>query len=184
MTDAVNWLNWWRAGFVTDIHTSWDSLPWFTLSVEEQKILYQDSPSAVRALCQISSTRLPMPEERVLRFVDLSPMRQQAMLRLIAALCNADFHHLSDLDQEWCERIVRGIRPQSFLPTGIDYRDPVYHLSLIKMIFLPSVWSRLRLRFTRDVIIEAEQNGLTDSGINLKRFRAMFDASLWRMEKR
>jgi len=184
MINIEQWLNWWRNGFVTDIDKSWSGLPWFQLGVEEQRILYQDAPSAVRALCQITSDKLTQPDDRILSFIDLSPMRQKAMMRLFSALCNEDFSFLTGPDRTWCLRMVKAIRPQSFLPSGIDYNEPHYLLSLFQQVFAPPVWSRLRLRFNQADILRAEMEGLSDTGISRKRLWALMDASLWRMEKR
>ncbi len=183
MIELDNWLHWWRAGFVTDIHRTWHHLPWFQLGHEEQQMLYQDSPSAVRALCDIPSTRVCQPEQRTMAFIDLSPLRQKTMLRLFSALCNEDVSHLNSDDQAWCQRIVKAVRPSSFLPTGINYRDPVYQLSLFRSVFVPGIWSRLRLRFSQEQILQAETDGLSEKGINQKRLRALIDAALWRIEQ-
>lgn len=183
MIDPEDWLNWWRAGFVADIHRTWHDLPWFTLTATEQQILYQDSPSAVRSLCQIDPARVSQPEQRVMIFIDLSPMRQKGMLRLLSALCNEDFQFLNPDDQAWCDRIVRAIRPKSFLPTGIDYSDPVNQLSLFRSVFIAPVWARLRLRFSQEVVLQSEVDAFPFPGMNMKRLRAMVDVALWRMEK-
>jgi len=183
MIDPDDWLKWWRAGFVADIHKSWNELPWFSLNEQEKTIFYQDAPAVVRGLCNIPKTKLTEPDDRVLRFIDFSPMRQQALTRLFAALCNCDFGYLSAHDQKWCDRITKGIRPQSFLPAGIDYCEPQYHLSLLKSFFLPPVWSRLRLRFYQADILLAEKDPLLFDSPHKKRLLALFDSALWRLDK-
>ncbi|NIG12952.1 hypothetical protein F3J37_01470 [Pantoea sp. Al-1710] len=184
MIDEIDWLNWWRSGFVTDIHESWESLPWFDLSEREQMRLYQDSPSAVRALCQIPVAKVIAPDTRTLKYIDLSPVREKAMLKLVSSLCNHQYTHLSIQDQRWCERIIKGIRPETFLPTGIDYRRPAYLYSLTQKMFVDPVWQRLRLRFNREEVLECEERGLIISAGSLNRARALFDAALWRMERK
>ncbi|PPC63866.1 hypothetical protein C1Y41_04265 [Pantoea sp. ICBG 1758] len=184
MIDGEHWLNWWGAGFVSDIHESWHTLPWFSFSKEERQMLYQESPSAICALCQIKPSKIPNPEERVLKIIDLSPMRLQGMLRLIAALSNGDYEHLHDLDKEWCERISKAIRPETFLPTGVDFREPPFALAILQKIFLPAVWARLRLRFYQDHVLRSEEEAEAFSVVNRKRLRALIDAAIWRMESR
>jgi len=184
MIDPIDWLNWWRAGFAADIHESWQTLPWFELTQKDRARLYQDSPSTVRALCNIPSSKVPEPDARTLRFIDLSPVREKAMFRLLSSLCNNQYSHLSPSDQDWCERMIKGIRPDRFLPQGIDYREPAYLLSLVQNMFLSQTWSRLRLRFDETNIVDAEAYGLTFTAVSLNRARALFDAALWRMEKR
>jgi len=181
MTDTViRWLSWWRAEFARDTHKSWE-LRWSLMENDVQDLLIDDSPALVRLLCNVNENVVPFPDRRVLTLLNMSNAEHYACWQLVSALLGNRTVRLTVDDREWCERIARGLRPQIFLPAGLDYSDRSVWFYLIQSAISPAVWERLRLRFPSDEIEEAESLHVSNPVIHLNRLRALLDAAFWRI---
>ncbi|PCK90888.1 hypothetical protein PsyrCH409_16765 [Pseudomonas viridiflava] len=173
---ALIWVRWWAQGW-RDAHSSWQLLEQANASTLH--LLEQVSAQSADRCLGMTSAIPPMPEALLIPLLDLAPQEWTLALRLGVTVC-AGTHRprTADLDESahlWCRRLGKGLQPGCWMPEQWS-PDPceVAGLSLLRRRVGERLWQRLRLRFDRTAVEEAER--MVFEEVPAVRLRALWQA--------
>lgn len=167
LSEHLAWVQWWAFPWKY-AHEDWSH---GALSAMEE--LDRSGGLIPCNLPGIATCLPPAPHATVLRLA-LASMEQ---LDLALALIHGTFHPeatsaLSENHQLWCTRISKALPPALLLPDA----DP---LQLLQSWVEPSIWQRLRLRFPREHVREAEKQPSIESASS--QLNTLWKAVVWRV---
>ncbi|WP_249584549.1 hypothetical protein [Pseudomonas viridiflava] len=175
---ALIWVRWWAQGW-RDAHSSWQLLEQANANVATLHLLEQVSTQSADRCLGMTSAMPPEPEALLMPLLDLDPQEWALALRLCVTVC-AGTHRLrtADLDESahrWCRRLGKGLQPGRWMPEQWN-PDPceVAGLSLLRRRVGERLWQRLRFRFDRTAVEEAER--MVFEEVPAVRLRALWQA--------
>ncbi|WP_395489329.1 type III secretion protein HrpD [Cedecea davisae] len=182
-TSPAAWLRWWSRAFWQQADASWHHLAWFQLPESQRSSLIIKSPQAVLTLLELTPGLPHEPDERLLTLASLSQQQRMILLALVAEVCQrgSGAARLENTQLVWCERLTRGLRPGVWLPAGLDFaRWPeVSALWLLRPLFVPTAWQRLRLSFPHAAVTLSETLMLEEPAPPHNRLLALWDGAVW-----
>lgn len=184
---AAAWLHWWQQGFCQQADVSWQTLPWFQLSAPLRQSLLHKSPQAMSAMLALNECLPNKPDVRLLALVSLDPQQRETLFALVAEVCQPGSRaaQLEEPQRIWCERLTRGLRPGVWLPAALSFsgESDFASLYLLRPIFTPAVWQRLRLSFPSSAVELCEASFPDEPAPPLNRLQALWDGALWQAQR-
>lgn len=163
MNEHLAWAQWW-AFPLKYAHEDWRDAD------------YTSMDALVAVPCNfpgIATCLPPPPHATVLRLALASMEQLNLTLRLIHGTFNPHASAaLSDSHHQWCTRLSKALPPALLLPDA----DP---LQLLHSWVEPSIWQRLRLRFPRIRVQEAEEKPSIESAGS--QLNTLWQAVVWRV---
>ncbi|AIR04131.1 type III secretion protein HrpD [Cedecea neteri] len=185
---AAGWLRWWQAGFWQQADASWFGLPWFRLDEARRQSLMRQSPQALSAMLALEDCLPDNPDARLLTLASFEPSQREILFALVAEVCQrgSGAGQLDEPQRIWCERLMRGLRPGVWLPSSLCFSGEynVAVLCLLRPLFTPAAWQRLRFSFPQSAVELCEAAFLNDPTPPLNRLQALWDGALWQVQQR
>ncbi|MDI2591021.1 hypothetical protein NYP20_19160 [Pseudomonas sp. N3-W] len=130
----------------------------------------------------MTSTLPPAPNAHLLPLLGADSGQWSRVLSLVVTVCaGSEALHPGALDRAdliWCRRLGRALQPGHWLPVQWPQGTPhIQGLRLLRAWVGEPVWQRLRLRFARPAIEEAERLAFDD--LPAARLAALWQAVVW-----
>ncbi|MBX8516378.1 hypothetical protein K5D69_16925 [Pseudomonas cichorii] len=163
---ALVWVCWWTQGW-RQAHESWQLHDSAGMSASTLRLLGQVDDAMVDRYLGMTSTLPPAPDALLLPLLELDDEQWALALELCVGICAGSRVPRPDsLDEPtwlWCRRLGRALQPGHWLPEHWDARQPrVAGLSLLRAWVGDRLWPRLRVKFARDAVDQAECLSLDD----------------------
>lgn len=167
LSEHLAWVQWWAFPWKY-AHEDWRNDAFSAVGALGRKggLIPYDLPG-------IASGLPPAPHATVLRLALASMAQLDLALALIHGTFNPEASSaLSDSHQLWCTRIAKALPPALLLPDA----DP---LQLLHSWVEPSIWQRLRLRFPRELVRQAEKKPSFEGAAS--QLNTLWQAVVWRV---
>lgn len=185
---AAGWLRWWQAGFWQQADASWFGLPWFRLDEARRQSLMRQSPQALSVMLALEDCLPDNPDARLLTLASFEPSQREILFALVAEVCQrgSGAGQLDEPQRIWCERLTRGLRPGVWLPSSLCFSGEynVAVLCLLRPLFTPAAWQRLRFSFPQSAVELCEAAFPNEPTPPLNRLQALWDGALWQVQQR
>lgn len=175
---ALVWVRWWVQG-ARQANASWCLA---RVNSELRACLQRHEGPWLDQLLGMTSAWPPPPNANLLPLLALDDAHWSRGLTLAVAVCVGSqplpLPGLNQADLVWCRRLGKGLQPGYWLPGQWHEGSPFTRgLRLLRAWVGDLVWQRLRLRFARDAIEEAERLTFTD--LPTPRLAALWQAVGW-----
>lgn len=185
---VTGWLRWWQQGFWQQADGSWFTLPWFQLDEARRQSLMRKSPQALSAMLALEDCLPESPDARLLALASLDSAQREALFALVAEVCQRGSRagQIDEPQRIWCERLTRGLRPGVWLPPTLSFSGESDYavLYLLRPLFTPAAWQRLRFSFPRSAVELCEASFPDDPTPPLNRLQALWDGAIWQIQQR
>ncbi|MGE7955663.1 hypothetical protein ACQKQA_03520 [Pseudomonas sp. NPDC089530] len=177
---ALDWVRWWVEG-ARQAEASWQLGAEGIAPGLLARLRDESGPWLDQRLGMTAAWPVP-PNPGLLPLLALDSRQWQRVLRLAVAVCAGSQpqvgHGLDDAERVWCRRLGRALQPGHWLPG--QWRDgsvQVQGLRLMRAWVGEPVWQRLRLRFVRALVEDAERQPF--AGLPGARLTALWQAVGW-----
>lgn len=174
---ALAWAHWWVQG-ARQAHVSWCLNDSGVTAALRDRL----GDQWVDRLQDITGVLPPSPNSSLITLLQLDEAHWLRLLMLVSAICaGSQLRNTTGLepsDLNWCLRLAKALQPGCWLPSQWQQGSPFAgSLRLLRSWVGDSVWQRLRLRFARDAIVEADEVFL--DSLPALRLEALWHASTW-----
>lgn len=168
MREQLAWAQWWAFPW-KDAHEDWKNAEYGAIEK-----LFHCGRSAPDNLTGLIACLPATPHATVLRLALASTEQLNQVLTLVSHTFNPDAAApLSESHRQWCMRLAMAL-PSAMLP---PHSDP---LRLLHSWVEPATWQRLRLRFPRTRVSEAETANAPLENTS-SRLNTLWQAVVWRV---
>lgn len=168
MSEHLAWAQWWAFPWKY-AHEEWRGSHYSAIEAN-----YQNGRRVPYDFAGVAPCLPPAPQTTVLRLALSSNEQLNLALTLVHDTFNPEAAaHLSDSHQLWCLRLSKALPPAMLSPED----DP---LRLLYSWLEPSIWQRIKLRFSRKRASEVEQRHLYLENAS-SRLDTLWQAVVWRV---
>lgn len=180
-SQSLYWVRWWAEGW-RDTHASWQLPAELQLPLPMLELLRKTRGAWLDRRLGVMSSIPPPPPVTLLPLLPLAPEQWQHVFSLVVTVCGGSVVRSRNLlakpDPLWCRRLGKALQPGHWLPaTWREYRAEAVGLALLRAWVGERVWEKLRFRFLRLDVEEAER--MTCDNIPQIKLAALWQAVVW-----
>ncbi|MBV4464946.1 hypothetical protein AB7M29_004867 [Pseudomonas sp. F-14 TE3623] len=180
-SQSLYWVRWWAQGWC-DTHAGWQLPAEPQLPLPMLELLRKTRGAWLDRRLGFMTSIPPPPPIALLPLLPLAPEQWQYVFNLVVTVCGGSVVRSPNLvaepDHIWCRRLGKALQPGQWLPaTWRECRAEAVGLALLRAWVGERVWGKLRLRFLRFDVEEAER--MTCDTIPHVKLTALWQAVAW-----